>query len=277
MVPRDLVVELASILQLEDGAFLVGGQALNLWAETYSARAPELAEFGPYTSKDIDYFGRVQAAEKLARALGGKVNIPTIDEATPHTATVEADFQGQHLIIDFLGAVLGVEPAVMELRAINLKVPMTLGSEAGYILIPVMHPVHCLQSRVANVRTLHRHTLLAERQLNASPIIVREYVKEVLDAGYLKEVHRTLRELFEYFRRSPEGRRSLRDFKHDPLATFEQLRFDERLDARYREKTIQPMIDRLNRVRSLFWPKPLEGAGLAEPEDGLLPPKTEEA
>ena len=270
MVPRDLVVELASILHLEDGAFLVGGQAINLWAETYYARAAELAEFGPYTSKDIDYFGRVQAAEKLAKALGGTVSTPEIDDATPHTAIVEADFQGQHLIIDFLGAVLGVEPEAMERRAVNLSVPMTLHGEPGHILIPVMHPVHCLQSRVANVLTLKRHTLLAERQLNASPIIVREYVKEMLDAGGLKEVHRTIRELFEYFRSSPEGRRSLRDFRHDPLATFEMLRCDNRLDSRYREKTIQPMIDRLKRVRSLFWPKQLEKAGLAEPEDGPL-------
>ena len=130
----------------------------------------------------------------------------------------------------------------------------------------------CIRSIVCRAAwlmfTLKRHTLLAERQLNASPIIVREYVKEMLDAGGLKEVHRTIRELFEYFRSSPEGRRSLRDFRHDPLATFEILRCDNRLDSRYREKTIQPMIDRLKRVRSLFWPKQLEKAGLAEPEDG---------
>jgi hypothetical protein len=56
------------------------------------ARAPELAEFGPYTSKDMDYFGRVQAEEKLADALGGTVSTPEMDDATPHTAIVEADF-----------------------------------------------------------------------------------------------------------------------------------------------------------------------------------------
>lgn len=39
------------------GAFLVGGQALNLWAESYSAAAPELDSYGPYTSKDVDFFG----------------------------------------------------------------------------------------------------------------------------------------------------------------------------------------------------------------------------
>lgn len=267
MVPRDLVVELASILRLEDGAFLIGGQALNLWAEHYHSRADELHEFGPYTSKDIDYFGHLDAAEKLAAALDGEIRTPKIGDATPHTAIVKAQFQGQLLEIDFLDTVLGVDPTIMQHFAVNLAVPMTLGGTSGQILIPVMNPVHCLQSRVANVMKLGRRSLLAEKQLQASPIIVREYLKELLDGGHLKAVHAAACGLFEYFRSDPEGRRSLHVFRHDPLRSFEVLRSDGRLDVRYREKTIQPMIDRLERVRSRTWPKLLEAVGLAEPED----------
>jgi hypothetical protein len=59
MLSAKIVYRLASILTLSDGAFIVGGQALNIWAERYSAVA-ELADFGPYTSKDIDYFDSVR-------------------------------------------------------------------------------------------------------------------------------------------------------------------------------------------------------------------------
>lgn len=55
---------------------------MNLWAEFYSA-AEELHAYRSYTSKDIDYFGQREAAQKLAVALGGKVLIPNVDDQTP--------------------------------------------------------------------------------------------------------------------------------------------------------------------------------------------------
>jgi hypothetical protein len=67
---RATVIKLASVLSLEDNAFIVGGQALNLWAERYAATRADLLSFGPFTSKDLDYFGHRAAAEKLAAALG---------------------------------------------------------------------------------------------------------------------------------------------------------------------------------------------------------------
>jgi hypothetical protein len=35
MLPAEVVYDLAKILQLNDRAFIVGGQALNVWAERY--------------------------------------------------------------------------------------------------------------------------------------------------------------------------------------------------------------------------------------------------
>lgn len=81
-LPAEVVYDLAQILQLDaDHAFIIGGQALNLWAERYSD-VPELSDYGPYTSKDLDYFGYFKAAEKLADALNGSVRVPSMD--MPH-------------------------------------------------------------------------------------------------------------------------------------------------------------------------------------------------
>jgi hypothetical protein len=266
VVPRDLVIQLTSILELSDGAFLVGGQALNVWAERYSS-ASELAYYGPYTSKDIDYFGHRNAAEKLAHALGGSVSFPDIDNATPQTAIVTADVGDEHLEIDFIGTVLGVEPQQLEKLAVEISAPLKADDSAGEIRIPIMHPLHCLQSRLSNVAILGRTGDLALRQLQASPIVLREYLREMLQLGHLKEVTATTKQLFRYLKTDPNGRRVWKYLSYDLVDILRELRADDRLDERYRDKTLQPMIDRIERVRSLLWPKPVEGLFLTSPED----------
>jgi len=51
------VIQIASKLTLDDAAFVIGGQATNLWAWFYQDKDPALAANQPLTSRDIDYFG----------------------------------------------------------------------------------------------------------------------------------------------------------------------------------------------------------------------------
>jgi hypothetical protein len=64
------VIDVVRLLGSDGRAFAVGGQAINLWAEHYATIADELNEFRPFTSKDIDFFGQRDVAERLARDLG---------------------------------------------------------------------------------------------------------------------------------------------------------------------------------------------------------------
>lgn len=75
-LPKEVLQEIIHHASPSGGAFLVGGQALNFWADRYSGAAPELDSYGPYTSKDVDFFGTVDAARKLATSLGGGVRVP---------------------------------------------------------------------------------------------------------------------------------------------------------------------------------------------------------
>jgi hypothetical protein len=146
----DDVLSLASIIGLKDGAFIVGGQASNLWAERYSGRFPELEAYGPFTSKDIDYFGHRQAAKKLADALGGEVRYPTMDDETPNTALVQATINGRLVVIDFISKVLGIartDHLKRNVVEITARVREVDGPPRGSIAIPVMHPLHCLRAR----------------------------------------------------------------------------------------------------------------------------------
>jgi len=138
---------------LEDGVFIAGGQAINLLAERYPQRTDDLVAYGPYTSKDLDYFGQKQAAEKLAEALGGRIALPEGDNHTPSSAQVTVEINGEVVVIDFLTHVMGVRDANPEAGALELVFPATIAGRPGEVVLPVMHPLHCLQSRVANIHT----------------------------------------------------------------------------------------------------------------------------
>lgn len=240
MLAPEIVYDLAGILELSDKAFIVGGQALNLWAERYGA-IEELAAYGPYTSKDLDYFGHREAAQKLADALRGTVYVPQGDDHTPQTAVVKAVIAGQEVEIDFLYHIKGVEAASLERQAVELHLDVILAEGIGQLKVPIMHPLHCMQSRLANVVELSRDTDLARRQLEASPIVLREYLSELLDAGQHKHVMGVLQVLHGYLLSDPNGRKAHKEMRNDPAAILDRFQDDERLDPRWREKSLAPM------------------------------------
>ena len=46
------------LLEAVTGLLLVGGQAVNLWAERYQAKEPVILKFQPFTSRDADFYRR---------------------------------------------------------------------------------------------------------------------------------------------------------------------------------------------------------------------------
>jgi hypothetical protein len=246
------VIAVASIINLEDGVFVVGGQALNLWAERYSTRTSELSAYGPYTSKDIDYFGYREAAAKLAAALGGSVLYPEPEDPTPSTAVVDAEINGKKVQIDFICNVLGVAARNLERAVAEIAVPIrTENAEDRVLTIPLMHPIHCLQSRIANVlhSALQRRDNTAMRQLYAAPIVVREYINEALEDGDEREAHKCLQEIFKYMRSDTLGSIAHAKTSIDPLEIIIHFADDTRIDERYRKHNISSMISAIKKRR----------------------------
>lgn len=222
----------------------MGGQALNLWAEYYSERAKELLEFRPYTSKDIDYFGQRDVAKKLADALGGTVKVPNPDNTTFQTAIVYATIGGFAIDIDFLSHVKGVQRG-LEQGVVDLVLPYDHEGVQGEVALRLMHPLHCLQSRVANVTDLGRDDGTSRRQLAAAPIVLREYIAESLTDGEEREAIEVLQALFKYLRSDINGRNAHRVLRHDPVDILKHFIADGRLDARWRERSLSGMINQL--------------------------------
>ena len=234
---------------MKDDAFIVGGQALNLWAERYSHVA-QLEAYGPYTSKDIDYFGRRKAAEKLAKALGGHVAIPDGDNHTPQTAIVHANIGGNPIEIDFLWHVMGVDDAKLQKQAVQIQMEVRLPDGNAKLHIPIMHPFHCMQSRLANVVQLGRKTDLARNQLEASPIVLREFLLEQLRDGHIKHVTGVLQALYDYLSGDIVGRKAHKHMLNDPALILDAFQDDNRLDERWREKSLRSVRRSLHRRRT---------------------------
>lgn len=201
----------------------------------------ELSDYGPYTSKDLDYFGQRQAAEKLAKALDGTLLIPQGDDHTPQTAIVKATIGEQEVEIDFLWHVKGVDTASLEKQAVEIRMTVRAGSKFGELRIPIMHPLHCMQSRLANVVALHRDTNLAHRQLEASAIVLREYLAEMLAIDAHRHVTSVMQSLHDYLLTDPIGRKAHKVMKNDPAKILAYFQDDERLDERWREKSLAAM------------------------------------
>jgi len=139
---------------------LVGGQALNFWAEALAiADARSTGAFGPALSEDIDFLGPPAAALAFAEATGGSVKLPRFDDAgSPNTGLVTFDIDGELHVVDFLGGLQGFSfRELEELR--RFAVPVGRFVE-GLPPLLVMHPVHCLQSQLENVygKALNRRT-----------------------------------------------------------------------------------------------------------------------
>lgn len=231
---------------------MIGGQALNIWAERYFAKAKELAHYGPYTSKDLDYFGQAAAARKLAALIGGEVLIPKIDDHSPESARVEAEIQGHKIEVDFLTHVQGVPDDRLQKSAADLTFQIRTTSGVTELKVPIMHPFHCLRSRIANVVELRRRDDTAMRQLEAAPIVLREYISEMLDVGRERNATDTLQALFDYLRSDPTGRKAHTIMNNDPAALFEFFAADPRIDPRYREHNLAAMRRQLAERRSAW-------------------------
>lgn len=94
--------------------------------------------------------------------------------------------------------------------------------------------------------TLGRNYDVAKRQLNAAPIVLREYISEALGDG--SDPNRTrvatsvLKSLDAYLQTDIVGRRLHMRMKNNPLGVIRAFEGDPRLDERYREKQLKRMI-----------------------------------
>lgn len=152
---RDLSIDdVAEIIEhipdLKD-IILIGGQALNYWAEILGlADAKSTGAYGPATSKDIDFLGSIAAVRAFAAGVQGELSIAGWDDSfSPNSGVVAFDFHGETREIDFLANMDGF--TTVELSTVRKWAQRVQLRESLTASLAVMHPMHCLQAQLENI------------------------------------------------------------------------------------------------------------------------------
>lgn len=165
LAPEAVGALLGQLRPVLNDIVLIGGQALNLWVERYAVGCAELREIAPLTSKDIDFFGSAAHAEVCAKLVGGTCHTFGHGNRTVAAGVVTTP---DGIEIDLVHTPLGVAPDDIARRAIQLP------------SVRVMHPLHVLMSRAANVVHIPRTDEHSLMQLRAAVYVVREFIEETL-------------------------------------------------------------------------------------------------
>lgn len=251
------VFKLFRILADRSDVVLVGGQAILTWARFYE-QAPEFAQADvALTTSDLDLLGSSRIAEEVAAELGASApRIPDPDDHTPSSGVIDLGDAGRdEERVDFVSYVQGPGDRVSK-AAVTINIENPFGEPGDTIPVRIMHPVHCLESKLANRVTLGRTSVPAQTQLEATVPILREFVSEMLDAG--KGDHRStaarmavdaLNHLAHYLRSDPIGKQADKFMARDPLSILRHFADDDRLPLRFREYNIAKPIVRIEQTR----------------------------
>lgn len=157
-------------------AVIVGGQAVNFWAEVFQAEEPEILQYRPFTSRDLDLHRLVpEAARMLAtQALETEKEQNPFGKAftiVSHTFRIETE-AGRTLMIDSLKMVNGLTPREVKLG--------TVTAEYHKVIVRVLNPIVCFKSKIHNLRNLPQQDRQDEKHVRLLMPCCRAFVRRLL-------------------------------------------------------------------------------------------------
>jgi hypothetical protein len=160
----------------EAEALIVGGQAVNFWAEVFEAEEPELQKYRPFTSADLDLLRPDLPARRLLRARAGTVEA----ERDPfgkaftivsHTFLIQGK-EGKVLAVDDLKTVPGLTPEEVKKG--------TLIVEFSGVRLRVLNPIACLKAKLHNVGAIDQRDRQDEKHVRILIPCVRAFLRRLV-------------------------------------------------------------------------------------------------
>jgi hypothetical protein len=187
----------SKLAQEPDRLVLVGGQALETWGVLLKVPAPN-GEVNPLT-EDTDWLGSHADAVWLANLLGihhTELLSPSFDDATVNTAIIYLErVESQVLLMDFLSRVTGLKNQEVNQLAAEIEVPAPNG---GFVRLRVLHPLHCLVSRMANLSTHpNKRQGNGPMQANWAVSIVSAYLESLASQSTESQVRKACQKVAE--------------------------------------------------------------------------------
>jgi hypothetical protein len=155
-LPGDFYYVVEKTSRSPERLILVGGQALEVWGVVLDVKPPSAVEVDEQNfhalTVDADWLGQKADAQWLADLLGRdhtELSIPAVGDPTPSTAVLYLERNGRVMLMDFLAGVTGIQNAELLKYAAEVDVAMPDGRT---VPLRVLDPVHCLLSRMANLK-----------------------------------------------------------------------------------------------------------------------------
>ena len=151
---------------------LIGGQAVNYWAEHYLAVEPELQKYVPFTSGDIDFRGNRDDVRHIAGQLELQPVFPATVTMTALAGAIPFRIGKQPSNIEVVRLVPGVPATTVDALAIEAKLS---GQQ-----IRVIDPISLLLCKVNLALTVPQKDRQDVEHLKIMILCVRGFLREVL-------------------------------------------------------------------------------------------------
>ena len=215
--PQDFV----SVLATEESLFLVGGQAVNLWALYYIERTSDLS---PFVSRDLDVLGDRETLRKIAGIAGVKPQFFSLCPPTNEVGVIlTKGMDGQPLAVEVLSYVHGITNE----QLCHPDYTIGIGGESG-VMVHVPGPVALLQAKIANAADLIQTGRQDNRHVRILAKLMPAYLTDIQNSvtdGRIKE--RDLLNLLEHLLvtvSSPKAHRVLNDLGICATTMFSELK-----------------------------------------------------
>jgi hypothetical protein len=150
LTPEDLKSILSQLQNAGLDAIIVGGQSVNLWAYQYLQNIPQLQEYLPFASEDLDFYGGKLEAAICQEILGGQLILNRDFDPSPNAGLVLIDYPDYKLRIDFLASVYGLNDA----EIIDTALTFTGQEPLEGLCLKLLHPLLCLEGKLRCLRGL---------------------------------------------------------------------------------------------------------------------------
>jgi len=150
---------------------LIGGQAVNYWAEKYLSSEPELKALQPFTSKDIDFKGNRDDVQRIAKQLDSSPGYPPKVAMTALAGIIPIKIGGDESFIEVVRHIPGISSS-KETPAVEARLQ--------HKVIRLLDPVSLLVSKLELVATVSQAGRQDVQHLKILVPCVRAFLREVL-------------------------------------------------------------------------------------------------
>jgi hypothetical protein len=190
--------QFSAVLNLRDAEgkpyVIIGGQAVNYWAETYLDKEPALTQWLPFTSKDIDFQENREDVLRIAKDLGVRAQLPNSREMTALAGIIPFKVADLRTSIEVVRSFPGMPNARIDQWALTAN---RSGKE-----IRVLDPLSLLDSKLRLALKVDQTERRDVEHLCIMVLCVRAFLRETLHGveagtlparGWLGAVERVLK------------------------------------------------------------------------------------